>query len=762
VRRAAGEDIAHYEAVALALSETHEVKMLVKLLWEFYDNLQGLPDDMSPQMFFSITAPTGSGKTQMGFNLRAAKMFDVVHIVLLSATCSQAQSQHTHGTGDVEKHGKRIWDALEADSNEFVNMSAFWLLRYDLRKQSHTMEVLSDIFGLTAAESMSSATSINTTEALRAALYERATLVAEGKALRLPLLIVDDAHNTAHARLLRDISRAVGLATLVMGTTVDLCLLENNTDSMDRRPGGDSSQMWAYFNPTLPAVCLTGTETVSLLEVNQRKQSDEPVPVLGGASPVAQKPTARSEATPSLRAVEQSQSSATPASAPRQIDATERQPHVLQFLSSLNDNTPGRRLNPLIVRYLWDAAHAAGANELTADALLARTAERLYAEKTSLSTLEGLRGQVQFALDDPLRADDRGLVHSHFARFVGSDLVRLNSTGQWTINQLGDQEPFNPMPVFPSVAEDFALPLILGGCCMGSTAGHPAPFVVQRDHRNITLTSAVALKLLRQSQVPPLQWGHSFSPPALHRNGNFLKSVAVLAATCASRAHGVAGLPLSVFLLHFATELLPEVPTQSLRWQSDTQLERWVQDPHQLMPALLCLRQHENWPAGVLAGLGTIRRSLQPEMDGLVMDSAGAAVFTLEGVGTTTLETFTAADECVGGPSCAKTIHVEAFARFSQHDVALGVAVVSPMADIGRVNVDTADTTVLKIAVIGGELSVQSVGCTGPELVAVGEDITRHTAEQLKPRVLFLFECDESAVGRALAAETVNGVLSSK
>jgi hypothetical protein len=750
VRKAAEEDVAHYEALALALSETSEVRRLVKLLRDFYSVWQMLHDEMNPRMFFAITAPTGSGKTQMGFNLRAAKVFEVVHIVLPSATAGQAQPQHTHGTGDVEKHGGRIWEALEADSNEFVNMSAFWLLRYDLRKQSHTMEVLSDIFGLTAAESMPSATSINTTEALRAALYERASLVAIGRALRLPLLIVDDAHNTAYTRLLRDISRAVGLATLIMGTTVDLCLLENDTDSIDRRPGGDPCQMWAYFNSGLPSVCLTDTEKATLLEMNQRQESDEPVPVLGGARPVAQKPTAQLEATPSLCAVKQTLSSATPASAPHEIDTTAHEPHVLQFLRSLSDNLPGRRLNPLIVHYFWDAARAAGDSELTVDALLARTAERLYAEKTSLGTLEGLRGQVQFALSDPLGAHGRCLVQSHFARFVSSDLVRLDSTGQWTINQLGDQEPFNPLPVFPSVAEDFVLPLILGGCCMGSTAAHPAPFVVQRDNRNVTLTSAGALKLLRQSQAPPLQWGHSYSPPALHRNGNFLKSVATLAATCASRTHGVAGLPLSVFLLQFATELLPEVPTQPLRWHSDTQLERWVQQPELPIPALLCLRHDQHWPEGVLSGLGTIRRSLQPELDGLVTDSVNAALFTLEGVIPATLETFTKADKCVGDTSCGKTIRVEAFARFSQHDVALGIAVVSFLADIGQVSVNSADTTVLKISVTGGEVSVQPVGCMRPELAAVGEKVTGHTAEQVRTRVLFVFECGENAVGRAL------------
>jgi hypothetical protein len=246
-------------------------------------------------------------------------------------------------------------------------------------------------------------------------------------------------------------------------------------------------------------------------------------------------------------------------------------------------------------------------------------------------------------------------------------------------------------------------------------------------------------------------------------NGNFLKSVAALAAICASRAHGVAGLPLSGFLLRFAAELLSVVPTQPLRWQSDTQLERCVQDPHQLIPALLCLRQHENWPEGVLPGLGTIRRSLQPEMDGLVTDSEGVALFTLEGAAPTTLGEFTAADVCDGDTSCDKTIHVDAFARFSQHDVAVGIAVVSTLADVGRVNVDTADTTVLKVVVTGAEVSGQPVGCASPALVGVEEKVTGHTAERARSRVLFLFECDENAVGRALAAEKVqNGVLSSK
>jgi hypothetical protein len=117
---------------------------------------------------------------------------------------------------------------------------------------------------------------------------------------------------------------------------------------------------------------------------------------------------------------------------------------VLRFLASLDDSAAaGRSLNPLLVHRIFECVNAP-AGELTVDGVLARTAETLYTVNTRLRSLEGLRGQVLYALVEPLTENDSELVHTHFARFRTNHVVWLGADGLAAENR-----SFLPVPSFP-------------------------------------------------------------------------------------------------------------------------------------------------------------------------------------------------------------------------------------------------------------------------------------------------------------------------
>jgi hypothetical protein len=419
---------------------------------------------------------------------------------------------------------------------------------------------------------------------------------------------------------------------------------------------------------------------------------------------------------------------------------------VLRFLASLDDSAAaGRSLNPLLVHRIFECVNAL-ADELTVDGVLARTAEALYTVNTRLRSLEGLRGQVLYALAEPLTKEDSGLVHTHFARFRTNHIVWLGADGL-----AAEKRSFLPVPSFPTPAEDPVLPLILGGSCTGGRSGHPAPYLFRHDHRDVTLTAAAALGLLRASPTVPNWFG--YTDPPLDREGEWLERVAVLAALSASRAHGVSGLPLRDFLLYFAAELQCEVPTLPLEWDDPAELQNWCEQSNLHIPALVCLRQGEVYPRDVVTRLGAVRRPGSEEESGcVVVDSDNALVFTLDWTSrnpSTSLSTEVP-------PECRAAYDAK---RFHKLEAQVGIAVVSTLASVRTVVADDADTQVLKVTVAGDRVSIEPVDCVRTEATADSFESARWPLEPAgKKRVLVLYECDETRIRHALGTGELRGL----
>lgn len=353
------------------------------------------------------------------------------------------------------------------------------------------------------------------------------------------------------------------------------------------------------------------------------------------------------------------------------------------------------------------------------DELRAATSNTIYEDNAQLRTAQGLRGQIQFALGDKLRASDRDLIHSHFARFEADQELRIARTGVFDA-----QQRWSPVPAFASSQVDPLLPLVLGGCCTG--AGHDQrPFALNplstatKVRYSIPLTAASALMLVHAQSLEPSSktWvGISrFYTPLLR--GDPLESIMSIAAMCASQAQGVSGLPAQKFLLHFAAELQLVAPNQPLQWDNPGAIDGLWSGGNTIIPFFPFISSTA-FPARVLPGIGRYRRPSKIEqIDGLGTDADGNPVLA------------------AGAKNHTHKLDASKMrpivAQFTSKNVALGVLVVSHLAEM-RAEICTNEVNMILVRVhqAAGTVSLHAIG-------EIAEPLP------VRNKALFVFECNE-------------------
>jgi hypothetical protein len=137
-----------YVAMAVILSNTPQVRSLVRHIHAFYLSSWRLAwelDDLQSRRFFAIIAPSGSGKTQMGFTLASLKdTLTVVHIALTPGSGTQPIYHCDTIAGPTE----RCVEAVDADIHCVGSVSASQLLEGNQHQTLRTVEWLSAHFSL--------------------------------------------------------------------------------------------------------------------------------------------------------------------------------------------------------------------------------------------------------------------------------------------------------------------------------------------------------------------------------------------------------------------------------------------------------------------------------------------------------------------------------------------------------------------------------------------------------------------------------------
>jgi hypothetical protein len=203
---------AKYEAQAILLRDSDEAKYIANLIFEYYGKNCG---SLTPNIFFAVGAPSGSGKTQLAFVLRSLN-FNVMHATLSS---NDEMSQLVYVHSNIFVFSSHLSKAIAKDltrfpPSQFVNV-------YDLAMStftSHTVALLSCAFSIFDADKMVIVTVISFRKAINKLFADTG---------RLPVLVVDEAFQGQNdlsmipAVFLRSLARACGLVSIFMGTTVD-------------------------------------------------------------------------------------------------------------------------------------------------------------------------------------------------------------------------------------------------------------------------------------------------------------------------------------------------------------------------------------------------------------------------------------------------------------------------------------------------------------------------------------------------------------
>jgi hypothetical protein len=280
--KAAKQDADLHYRMAPALATTSVVTGIIEQTRMFY-RVWRWYDDVEPRDFLALVAPTGSGKTQMAFSLMSTQVLDVVHVNLANA--GKDLSQRMGYVDYTAPESISLYQAVNADLERFCSGSRLSLLREDGHRPSDIVACLRHLFDIppsVAAGSTESQIAVNSVRAFRADVRARTVKRFDGGDERFPLLVADDASDEPHSNLLRNMLCAVGLATLVMGTSLHGCGLVLDPSGMGRIAQNFVTRKWATFRPELPPARLADMELLTLAQLaHQFTVLVMPTPTLG-------------------------------------------------------------------------------------------------------------------------------------------------------------------------------------------------------------------------------------------------------------------------------------------------------------------------------------------------------------------------------------------------------------------------------------------------------------------------------------------------
>uniref|UniRef100_A0A7S3LZ88 Uncharacterized protein n=1 Tax=Spumella elongata TaxID=89044 RepID=A0A7S3LZ88_9STRA len=666
-----------YKAVGLALRNSPPAENLRNLLIAFYHDewIGNSPaDSLNPRHFFCVAAPSGTGKTQTAFTLKSYGDFVVAHIVLNIPLLNG--SPYAKNMQPIYQHASILlpslylneaigWDLNEIDAlNIPVSNDATWtpavedLLPGGIceKWQLHTVMALSRMFNLLDKDEEH----IVVAKDMRARLWEYVgarTRASDRNTFPLPVVVVDEAlsykdpDSTRRSSFLCAVLRAVGIASLFVGTNVEI--LKPPVPRELPCPARVIPTPWARLITLLPRTHYAGT-LFEILNVRGKRAT-------------------------------------------------------LNFLRALTEyaftcTNSVQCFNALFSYRLWE--YFLKDPTRTIDELRSKAAQHLYGEKRLLRTAAGVSAQLQYCLGETLGPEDEDFIHCHFARL--EEEVDLNLTPGNQVVVKGTNKEWVPQLAFASPAVDPIGPLLLGGICTGRK--HPAPFTLYTPVSIIRLTAAMAVQLCRK-RLRKVHVGSNITEvSSTSYPHNFQESSMAAAAVCASQAWGISGVRAREFLLHFAAELLPSVPTQSLRWDPATPLEKWWSGADRLVPFCPGIST-EAYLTSILPNIGRYERHAhrggREGVHGMLRDSNQTALCTFESVPIATEENGDSSDACM--PLRA------AVTNFISHSSAsLGVVVVSSFADSATACGARSNTNVVKLVVDQEKetVSIATIGTT--------------------------------------------------
>jgi hypothetical protein len=217
---------ANYAMAAELLFETPQVLDIKSKLACFYEGFkeEPLPVFGVACKFFALCAPSGSGKTQMGFSLRRHRDLKVVHVCLAQnegtagATCrlpcGEALSQLATAAIELDYQDWRAGN----NASEDTELRAKDLIDSWTPVPLRIVALLAEVLGFECR-----------TERIVTVKELRRAIIASVKAgERLPVLLIDDAfaHEESEraVKFLRTVAGVSAIATIVMGTSTNIIL----------------------------------------------------------------------------------------------------------------------------------------------------------------------------------------------------------------------------------------------------------------------------------------------------------------------------------------------------------------------------------------------------------------------------------------------------------------------------------------------------------------------------------------------------------
>ena len=518
--------------------------------------------------FVVVDAPSGSGKTQLGFTL------EVLGLRVLHCTLHPSSAIDQCVYRAMFNVSTNIDQAVKADTLGITPTQYDWLQVQSLCVERRPLRLVQYFFRYFL--NVDRPWDQCTVSALREKLDELDTL---------PVVVVDEVGNNrdVHGQVVEtDLIRVRYIRNLCHALRIPCVLMGTNSNAMNMYEAATGSRTcvsvrWCTLVSGLPRVMPQSRSALGL---------------------------------------------------PSAVATLTEQRH-LQLASLLEQTAP--TANPLFVLALVNGIRRAtesqwqqwgDSSRAILDELLATAAVGLFEEKCKLLTPMGLHGQFALQLnmyrgwrDHERRWWNSNVLDTTSAVFVASHFAALNTPRAVTNLLLGGSDlecdmsatgdgsqlrPWRPSAHFPDATVDPWLYLFCGG---GQDGRHPPAFHAD-DLSGRAMSTADALVTTRERSVvlaaPQLNLSNVHT---LKRDGNVLEALVGVAVVTASRRHGVGGMPLGSFLCRLAEELIRSDNVNKHRavveWR-DAPMRAWVDGrlAGEGMPFLGAL--NATWPASLL------------------------------------------------------------------------------------------------------------------------------------------------------------------